>query len=138
MLSIDNLLNLTIDSLLGMANSGGSEAQNPSTAVTATQEEQSTQLKKELSEKQISPNRNIELEEESKSAEKIKSDQKSATIKEQASVKPTEGAKKSEAEEILSKEEEEKRTRELIDQLLAQEMQDQFEQEDAQIIYART
>jgi len=37
-------------------------------------------------------------------------------------VKPTEGAKKSEAEEILSKEEEEKRTRELIDQLLAQEM----------------
>jgi len=37
-------------------------------------------------------------------------------------VKPTEGAKKSEVEEILSKEEEEKRTRELIDQLLAQEM----------------
>jgi len=37
-------------------------------------------------------------------------------------VKPTEDAKKSEVEEILSKEEEEKRTRELIDQLLAQEM----------------
>lgn len=138
MLSIDNLLNLTIDSLLGMANSGGSEAQNPSTTVTANQEEQSPQLQKELTEEQISPNRNIELEEESKSAEKIKNDQKSATMKEQASVKPTEGAKKSEEEEILSKEEEEKRTRELIDQLLAQEMQDQFEQEDAQIIYARS
>lgn len=33
-------------------------------------------------------------------------------------------------DEVLSKEEEEKRSRELIDQMLAQELQDTFEKED--------